>query len=443
VIAGTHSGVGKTTVTTGLLAALRRRGVAATSAKVGPDFIDPGYHDLATGRTGRNLDAFLCGRDAMAPLAARAAAGGELLVVEGVMGLFDGVGASTASSTAEVAALLEAPVVLVVDASAMSGSVAALVYGYDDRLRVLRGAGLGGLVLNRVGSDTHESILREALVPLGIPVLGVVRRNSDLTWRDRHLGLVPVVEQPDAARRSIERLATVVAASIDLKAIEQVARGANPLRTQPLPPARCVADHPVRVAVAGGPAFAFCYPDNLERLREAGAELVPFDPTADAALPDRTQGLYLCGGFPEVFAAALADNRLLLDAVRARVDGGLPCWAECGGLLWLARSLDGRPLCGVVPADATMSGRVHVGYRTAVARRENPVIALGAAARGHEHHYSTLEPGGDALELDGRAGQSADGWATPTLLATYLHLHLGVDTGPAERFVGAVAAARG
>jgi len=197
------------------------------------------------------------------------------------------------------------------------------------------------------------------------------------------------------------------------------------------------------VAVAGGPAFAFCYPDNLERLREAGAELVPFDPTADAALPDRTQGLYLCGGFPEVFAAALADNRLLLDAVRARVDGGLPCWAECGGLLWLARSLDGRPLCGVVPADATMSGRVHVGYRTAVARRENPVIALGAAARGHEHHYSTLEPGGDALELDGRAGQSADGWATPTLLATYLHLHLGVDTGPAERFVGAVAAARG
>jgi cobyrinic acid a,c-diamide synthase len=390
---------------------------------------------------GRNLDSFLCGEDAIAPLAAKAAGGGELLVVEGVMGLFDGVGATTEASTAEVATLLHSPVVLVVDASAMSGSVAALVHGYHDRLCELRGAGIAGVVLNRVGSDTHESILREALDGLGLPVLGVLRRNPDLTWRDRHLGLVPVVEQTDEARRSIERLGAVVDASIDLDMVVATARGAPPLSAPALPPARRVTERPRRVAVAGGPAFTFCYPDNLERLREAGADLVPFDPLTEAALPEGTEGLYLCGGFPEVFAAALADNAPLLGDVRARIDGGLPCWAECGGLLWLARSLEGRALCGVVPADAAMSGRVHVGYRTAVARRENPVLPVGSSARGHEHHYSTLEPGGDALALQGRAGRRVEGWAAPTLLATYLHLHLGADTAPAEHFMAAVAAA--
>ena len=442
MIAGTHSGVGKTTVATGLLAALRRRGVSVTSAKVGPDFIDPGYHTLASGRVGRNLDPFLCGTDAIAPLAARAAAGGELLVIEGVMGLFDGVGATTEASTAQVAMLLGSPVILVVDASAMSGSVAALVHGYDDRLRTLRGVGVAGLVLNRVGSDTHESILREALETLGVPVVGVLRRNPDLTWRDRHLGLVPVVEQPAEALRSIERLASVVDASIDLEAVERIARSAPPLTANALPAARRVVERSPRVAVAGGPAFTFCYPDNLERLREAGAELVPFDPLTETVLPDGTDGLYLSGGFPEVFAAALADNTPLLENVRARLARGMPCWAECGGLLWLSRSLDGIPLCGAVPADATMSGRVHVGYRTAAAHRENPVLPVGSIARGHEHHYSTLQPGGDALALSGRAGQRTDGWATPTLLATYLHLHLGADAGPAERFVIAVGAAR-
>jgi cobyrinic acid a,c-diamide synthase len=441
VIAGTHSGVGKTTVATGLLAALRRRGVAVTPAKVGPDFIDPGYHALASGRPGRNLDSFLCDRAAIGSLAAQAAAGGELLVVEGVMGLFDGVGATTEASTAEIATLLDAPVLLVVDASAMSGSVSALVSGYHDRLRTQRGAGVAGLVLNRVGSDTHEAILREALETLGLPILGVLRRNPELTWRDRHLGLVPVAEQPDEARRSIERLAAIVDASIDLAAVEQLARTAPTLRAPPLQVARRVVERTRRVAVAGGPAFTFCYPDNLERLRQAGAELVPFDPLTETVLPAGTEGLYLCGGFPEVYAAALADNGSLLEDVRRRIEGGLPCWAECGGLLWLARSLDGRRLCGAVPAEATMAGRVHVGYRTAVAEQDNPVIAVGSSVRGHEHHYSTLEPGGNALTLEGRAGQRTDGWASPTLLATYLHLHLGTDTGPAERFVVAVAAA--
>ena len=272
VVAGTHSGVGKTTVATGLLAALRRAGHRPAAAKVGPDFIDPGYHALACGRPPRNLDAWLCGEDAVAPLAGRAAAGADLLVVEGVMGLFDGSADGTPSSTADVARLLDAPVVLVVDAKAMSGSVAALVAGYagfDPRVDV------AGVVLNRVGSDGHETLLREALQPLGIPVLGALRTDDRLTWRDRHLGLVPVAEQPAAVAAALERLAAAVAERIDLDAVVRLAARA-PGRTVagvPVPPRVVPQGRTVRVAVAAGAAFTFTYTDTLDALAAAGIEV--------------------------------------------------------------------------------------------------------------------------------------------------------------------------
>lgn len=433
VVAGTSSGVGKTTVATGVMAALRARGLAVASAKVGPDFIDPGYHALATGRPARNLDAWICGADAMAPLAARAGAGAEVLVVEGVMGLFDGAadpGAPSAASTAHVAKLLGAPVVLVVDASAMSGSVAALVHGFasfDPALPV------AGVVLNRVGSDGHEVLLREALAPLGPPVLGALRRDDALTWRDRHLGLVPVVERPDAVRRSLDRLAAAVERSVDLDALVALARAAPATATAALPAAR--PSGRARVAVAGGAAFSFAYPDNAEALEQAGAELVPFDPTADPALPEGATALVAGGGFPEVFVDALADNAPLLADVARRVRAGLVTWAECGGLLWLSRSLDGRPLCGAVAADARMTKRLSLGYRTAEVRADCPLAPAGAVLRGHEFHYSALEPPGDALALAGRFGAGPGGFATPTLLASYLHLHLGAAPEVAERIV--------
>lgn len=423
VIAGTSSGVGKTTVATGLMAALRRRGLPVASAKVGPDFIDPGYHSLATGRPGRNLDAWICGPSLMAPLARQA---GECLVVEGVMGLFDGP-----SSTAEVALLLGAPVVLVVDAAAMSGSVAALVHGFrsfDPRLDV------AGVVLNRVGSDGHEALLREALAPLGVPVLGVLRRDPLFSWRDRHLGLVPVVEQAAEVRRSLDRLADAVAAGCDLRVFERLASA--PVRDDggpALPRPRRVGS--ARVAVAGGPAFSFVYADNVEALEAAGAEVVPFDPLADSSLPDGVGGLYVGGGFPEVFVEALAANEPLLADVRARVGGGLATWAECGGLLWLARSLDGRPLAGVVPADGAMTDRLSLGYRSASVGVDNPLAAAGSVLKGHEFHYSTVTPAGDALVLEGRLGRGPAGFASPTLLASYLHLHLAGAPQVAERFV--------
>ncbi len=440
VVAGTHSGAGKTTVATGLMAALARRGLRVASAKVGPDFIDPGYHSLATGRPGRNLDAWICGPEAMAPLAARAAKGSDVLVVEGVMGLFDGAGPAPSppqldtASTAQVAALLEAPVVLVVDASALSASVAPLVHGFATWHPEVR---VAGVVLNRVGSDGHEILLREALAPVGVPVLGALRRDEAMAWRDRHLGLVPVVEDRAGAARALDRLAARLEQQLDVSGLLALAQAAPGRPTSPV--ARARESGRARVAVAGGPAFSFAYPDNLERLEEAGAELVGFDPLTAPALPAGVQGLYVGGGFPEVFLQSLAANTSLLADAAARVRGGLVTWAECGGLLWLARSLDRRPLCGVVPADGTMGERLTLGYRRARALEESPLAPAGTVLKGHEFHYSQLEPPGGALEMRGRHGASRGGWASPTMLASYLHLHLGADPEPAERFVAAAA----
>lgn len=435
VIAGTHSGVGKTTIATGLMAAMRARGTSVASAKVGPDFIDPGYHSLATGRPPRNLDAWICGADAIAPLAARAAASASILIVEGVMGLFDGAVDSTPSSTADVARLIEAPVILVVDGSTMSASVAALVRGYRDHdPEVL----LAGVILNRVSHDRHRQLLVEALESIDVQVLGCVGNDDALTWRDRHLGLVPVEEQPTKVTESLARLATVIAASCDLDAVMRVASSARRLQTTPPPTAEFVAD--ARIAVAGGAAFSFMYRDNVEALAAAGAEIVDFDPLEDERLPADINALVVGGGFPEVFAPRLGENAELLADVRGRIGDGLVTWAECGGLLWLARSLDDRPLAGVVDARADMTSRLTLGYRTATANIDNPLFAKGSTVRGHEFHYSTVEPGGAALELDSRFASRTEGFASPSLLATYLHQHLGGDPRPAERFVRAAAA---
>lgn len=432
VVAGTHSGVGKTTIATGLMAALRARGLRVGAAKVGPDFIDPGYHALATGRPSRNLDPWMCGPDAMPPLAARAGEGCDILVVEGVMGLFDGAADATLSSTADVAVGLDAPVVLVVDAASASTSVAAVVHGFatfDPRVR------LDGVVLNRVASDGHEAMLRSAISPLGIPVVGVLHRDPEVAWRDRHLGLVPVIERPAEVAASLRGLAGLIEAHCDLDAILAVARRAPATTASPAPAAARVGD--ARVAVAAGPAFSFCYPDNLEMLRAAGAELVEFDPCTDDRLPDGCTGLIAGGGFPEVYVDALSENAPLLAEVRRRVDDGLVVWAECGGLVWLGQGLDGRGLAGVVDTRAVMRDRVTLGYRQATTRVDSPLGPAGTSLRGHEFHYSTVEPPGDALDLTGRHGPSRAGFANERLLASYLHLHLGARPDIAEHVVRA------
>ncbi len=426
VIAGTSSGVGKTTVATGLMAALRRSGHRPAGAKVGPDFIDPGYHSLACGRPPRNLDAWLCGPAAVTPLAGRAALGSDLLIVEGVMGLFDGSSDGTASSTADVARLLDAPVVLVVDASAMSASVAAMVHGYTTFDRSVR---VAGVILNQVGSDGHETLLREALGPIGIPVLGALHRDDALRWRDRHLGLVPVAERRQEAGAALDRLAAAVARQIDLAAVLALGRSAAPRPAGPV--ALPSPGAPVRVGVAGGAAFTFTYTDTMEALQAAGADTVVFDPLHERHLPDGLDGLLIGGGFPEVYAAALADNRGLLADLGA---ADVPVWAECGGLLLLASEIDGQAMAGVVPARARMTERLTLGYRTATTALDSPIGPAGTVLQGHEFHYSTLEPAGSALMLRSRWGDRPEGYGGPDLLATYLHHHPGGDPEPVAAF---------
>lgn len=422
------------------------------AAKVGPDFIDPGYHALATGRSGRNLDSWLCGETVIPALAARAANGADVLIVEGVMGLFDGVGATSVASTAHIATLLDAPVLLVVDAASISASVAAVVHGFasfDPEVTV------AGVVLNRVGSDNHEAILRRALAPLNIPVLGALRRDDNFSWRDRHLGLIPVVERPDEVRASLDRLADAIAAHVDLDAVRRLAESA-PRRSVPPPPEAEPATETetetetaggrCRIAVAAGPVFSFGYADNLELLAGAGAEIVLFDPLRDQALPEGIGGLVAGGGFPEVFAAALADNHPLLADTRRRVGNGLVTWAECGGLLWLGEQLDGHRLCGAIATTGRLTERLTLGYRTATFRSTTPLGPEGSVVRGHEFHYSSVEPPGDALSIvaatgaTGTTGTTHGGWATPTLMASYLHLHLAGAPHLATEFVRRAAA---
>lgn len=419
------------------MAAFAARGLRVASAKVGPDFIDPGYHGLATGRPGRNLDPWMSGVDMIPALAARASRGADLLIVEGVMGLFDGANDGSPSSTADVARMLAAPVVLVVDASSMSRSVAAIVHGFrsfDADTEV------GGVILNRVASDTHEELLRRALVPLDIPILGAIRRDDELKWRDRHLGLVPVAEQPRAVSSSLDRLAVALATSCDLDAILRLARTGRPVDADDLPRPQRVGR--AVVAVPSGPVFGFVYPDNLEALELAGAELVPFDPINDIDLPTGADALYVGGGFPEVFAAELSANAPLLRDVRRRVARGLVTWAECGGLLWLSQSLGEHCMAGVLDAHASMTERLTLGYRDAVVERANPVGAVGERLRGHEFHYSTTSPAGDALKISWGDRSMSTGFSSPTLLASYLHLHLGATPRVAERFVARAAADR-
>ena len=423
VVAGTHSGTGKTTVASGLMAALSTRGFQVAPFKVGPDFIDPSYHTLAAGRQGRNLDAFLSGPEMIGPLFAHGARGADIAVVEGVMGLFDGKsGGGELASTAHVAKLLDAPVVLVVDARAMARSVAAMVHGYttfDPELKV------SGVLLNRVGSSVHEKVIRDALKPLDITVLGVLRRDDAIQTPDRHLGLVPVAERRDEARRSLDALGTLVSNSLNLEGIVSLASSAGPLEAESWRPEPAALDLPdsVRVAVATGPSFSFLYRENLESLEAAGAEVAFFDPTTEERLPAGTDALYLGGGFPESYAEALSANVAMRESVRDFAESGRPVVAECGGLLYLVRELEGHPMCGVLDATARMTHRLTLGYREAGAPALSPFAEAGTEVRAHEFHYSTVEPGAGRRPAWHVAGRGPEGFVDGGVHASYLHTH--------------------
>ncbi|WP_123964297.1 cobyrinate a,c-diamide synthase [Streptomyces sp. TLI_185] len=465
VIAAPSSGSGKTTVATGLMAAFAARGLAVSPHKVGPDYIDPGYHALASGRVGRNLDAYLCGPELVGPLFLHGARGCDIAVVEGVMGMFDGAaGEGELASTAHVAKLLRAPVVLVVDASSQSRSVAALVHGFaswDPEVRV------GGVILNKVASDRHEELLREALESAGVPVLGVLRRVARVDTPSRHLGLVPVAERRAEAVEAVAAMAAQVAAGCDLEGLLGLARSAGALScaawdaaevldSSPPPPLpvptlgaappdpRFRPERPrpqtpdgLVVAVAGGSAFTFSYAEHAELLAAAGAEVALFDPLRDEQLPDGTRGLVIGGGFPEVYASELSANEPLRKAVAALAEGGGPVAAECAGLLYLCRELDGQPMCGVLDARARMSGRLTLGYRDAVAVGDSVLAPAGTRMRGHEFHRTVVEPGAGAAPAWGVRAPvpRVEGFVQQGVHASYLHTHWASEPGVARRFV--------
>ena len=459
VIAAPASGCGKTTVACGLMAALRARGLAVSGHKVGPDYIDPGYHALATGRPPRNLDPFLCGEDLIAPLFLHGAAGAQIAVVEGVMGLFDGVdcpavwgrvpqiggfrrvalpGRHDFGSTAHVARLLGAPVVLVVDAARAGRSVAALAAGFagfDPRTRV------DGVILNRVASDRHERLLREALASSGLPVYGAIRRTEPIATPSRHLGLIPAAEREAVAGQAIDRMGALIAASCDLDALLALARRAPAATGRPWePPATPAAPRPAPVvAVAGGSAFTFGYTEQTELLEAAGSRVARFDPLRDEDLPAGTAGLILGGGFPEMHAAALSANERLRGRVAALARRGAPVAAECAGLLYLARTLDERPMCGVLDVRATMTPKLTLGYRHAVAVTDSVLARAGDVVRGHEFHRTVTVPArGDrpawrfgSGELEGHVTGTGSG------VASYLHTHWAGYPAAAARFTAA------
>ncbi|WP_374557449.1 cobyrinate a,c-diamide synthase [Micromonospora sp. RHAY321] len=438
VVAAPASGHGKTTVATGLLAALRRRGLTVSPHKVGPDYIDPGYHALAAGRPGRNLDPFLVGAQRIAPLLRHGATvptPADVAVVEGVMGLHDGaVGRRDYASTAHVARLIGAPVLLVLDTTAQGRSAAALTLGmaaFDPAVRI------GGVILNRVGSPRHETLLRDALAEVGVPVLGAVTRAAEVAAPARHLGLVPVAERAPESLAIVTALAELVESTVDLDAVLDLARTAPPLTAPAWNPVAAV-DGPVgaerpRVALAGGPAFTFSYAETAELLTASGADVVTVDPLRDPALPAGTRAVVVGGGFPEAYAEALAGNTALR-AELAAFDG--PIVAECAGLLYLGRTLDGVPMCGRLDLTARMTGRLTLGYREAVAVTDSPVNRAGEPVRGHEFHRTTTDPGhGDrpAWRWDG----AEHGFVAGRVHASYLHTHWAGHPGAARRLVEA------
>jgi len=466
VLAGTQSGVGKTTITTGLLAALTRKGYRVQAFKSGPDYIDPTYHRLVTGRASRNLDTYLLSPPALQELFSRAAQEADLAIIEGVMGLFDGRdGRTEIGSTSYLAKLLSAPVVLVVDVGKMARSAAALVLGFarfDPELN------LAGVILNNVAGPRHYQWVKEAIEgSTNVKVLGFLPRRKELRLEERHLGLVPSLERDDLGPY-LESLTQAVEENIDLAALLRLARQAppwnqaegspvasppppagGPQRFPPEPPSRVFPPQPLpqrcRLGVAMDRAFHFYYQDNLDLLSALGAELVFFSPLKDAVIP-AVDGIYLGGGFPEVFAKTLAANVSFRESLLAAARQGLPIYAECGGLMYLTESIttfagEEFPMVGVFPVRTIMTGSLQgMGYVEAEVKADALFLRTGERLRGHLFHWSRLEGSWDSyayqLTKEGVGGRP-DGLLRENTLAAYLHLHFASHPELARRFVEA------
>ncbi|WP_166245631.1 cobyrinate a,c-diamide synthase [Paenibacillus turpanensis] len=468
VIAGTGSGVGKTTVTLGLMKALARSGRTVQGFKCGPDYIDPTYHTAVTGRPSRNLDTWMMETERMKEIFLRGSAGADISVIEGVMGLYDGKDPlSNRGSTAEIAAELDAPVLLIVNAQSMARSAAAVVLGFqklDPRVRI------AGVIANRCGSKGHYQLVKAAIEQeCGVPVIGWLGRDESLGIPERHLGLVPAIERGELDPL-FERAADFIEQGVELEALLALADSAPALAwpeqrlftAEPAPASpsqrlsaadsgAASAASPV-IAVAKDAAFNFYYRENLELLEQAGARLAYFSPLAGETVPAEAHGLYLGGGFPEEFAAELSANERFKQDVRGLAQRGMPIFAECGGYMYLCRSITDRAgqtyaMAGLIPADVAMQTKLAaLGYREAKAERDCLLLAAGETIRGHEFHYSTAKrdpaptPEEEsaypyAYETKGLRGAGKDGYAAGNILAGYTHVHFASHPQAAVRFV--------
>jgi cobyrinic acid a,c-diamide synthase len=436
VIAGTHSGVGKTSIATALMAAFARRGLRVQPFKIGPDFIDPGFQQAACGRVSRNLDGWMLSQDANLQIFERASADADLAIVEGVMGLFDGRSASAdQGSTAEMAKCLRAPVLLVVDASAMARSAAALVHGFETFDADLE---LAGVLFNRIGGARHADLLRESVAAYcRSTAFGFLPRNEKIALPGRHLGLTMAAEA--LTPECLSEMVAWVESHIDLDALLALAHDRSPaLTTWPAPQVR-PAGSKVRIAVARDSAFCFYYQDNLDLLTEFGAQLVEFSPMSDRELPPEIGGIYLGGGYPELHAAQLSENRAMIEAIRRFARAGAPMYAECGGFMYLTEAvvdLDGseHPMAGLFPTRARMQSRLAaLGYIQLESVDAGLWLKSGETLRGHQFRYSAI----DAMPSEVcRVYQSpAEGYRIHSVLGSYIHLHFLSCPGFAERFV--------
>ncbi|MFQ6030284.1 MAG: cobyrinate a,c-diamide synthase [Dehalococcoidia bacterium] len=446
VIAGVRSGVGKTTIATGIMGALTRRGYRVQPFKAGPDYIDPSYHQLACGVPSRNLDTWLLPHPTVAELFQRASSHGQVSVVEGVMGVFDGHSSlSEEGSTAELAKLLNAPVILVADAAKVARSVAAEVLGYqqfDPHLRI------AGVILNGVGGPRHlEFCQPQVEATTGLPVLGYLPRREEFVQPERHLGLIPTVEGT-VVQEWYNAIIAQVEETIDLDRLLQLAESAaSPQAPRVVFPAEPQPKR-ARIAIAKDKAFSFYYQDSLDLLEAWGAQLVPFSPLEDPSLPEGVGGVYIGGGFPEMFARELSENTPMLQSLSQAVARRIPVYAECGGLMYLGQSLSDLegthyPMVGALPVVSSMSQRrLTLGYRNIESCTDSPLLQRGQQVRGHEFHWSVLEQPPDpeqsvyrVLDQEGRA----EGFQIGSVWASYIHIHLGSDPALARRFVDTCA----
>lgn len=451
VIAGANSGVGKTSLASGLMSALCRRGLAVQPFKVGPDYIDPAFHSFVTGRKSRNLDAWMLGERTIRELFVKNAAGPAegLSIIEGVMGLFDGHVESGEGSSAHVAQILEAPVILVINGASISRSAAALVHGYNT---FLPGFKLAGVIINMLSGAAHYELLRRFVEEEAqVPCFGYLVKNPELSLESRHLGLVPSLEVTDLKLR-LERLAEAVEDTVDLDGLLALAASA-PALAAARPESESAADGPeLRLGLALDAAFNFYYEDGLDLLRSLGAELVPFSPVSDKSLPPNLDGLYIGGGFPEMFAEELAANLSLREEIKNRLENGLPAYAECGGLMYLCRELvgfDGRAhkMVGFFPQRAAMTKRLqNFGYVEVNFAEDNVLGPAGSKVRAHEFHHSRLE--GDEPEymlkmIKNKKRSWAGGLAKKNVLAAYPHLHFQANPDLPRHFIALCGKYRG